>query len=476
MNTPSPFKTKPLLHWIRRSYFRIALVSLLLVVVTFVGISLLASYKLRNEGINAAMRQSKAYLEQIVQRQTAILRSQLDNISQSARIFASAAQRALTTPLKAGEISIEESKRYAYTQGDTAYYAPLDNGGCAIFYSGIVPVGEKERDKVLRTARLDPLMRDLHHNNPLIAQLYLNTFDSLERIYPFVNVLEQYSPKQDVLTFNVYYEADTQHNPKRNVVWTDGYRDPAGRGWMVSSIAPVYNGDFLEGVVGLDVSMATLSKGILALQSPWEGFSLLVGKQGAILARPPVGEQALGLNVLNPRPDAAITSPDLFKADEFNIYQQADFSKLGAALQSQARGVEEITLNTSPNLVAWDTVPETQWKLLVVVSAAKLYAPAVEFNQRLNWLSLWIFIGFILFYIVFFWVLYGYTRQMSAFLVGPLGQISALVKRIAVGDYNFSPPRFPIQELDDSAHALAMVGQRWGESHGVLLEAQERLI
>ena len=67
----------------------------------------------------------------------------------------------------------------------------------------------------------------------------------------------------DIPTFNFYYEADLAHNPERKVQWTDVYLDPAGHGWMASAIAPVYNqADFLEGVVGMDITVNTITKDI----------------------------------------------------------------------------------------------------------------------------------------------------------------------------------------------------------------------
>lgn len=50
----------------------------------------------------------------------------------------------------------------------------------------------------------------------------------------------------DIPIYNFYYLADLAHNPSKEVIWTDAYLDPAGAGWMISAIAPVYKGDFLE--------------------------------------------------------------------------------------------------------------------------------------------------------------------------------------------------------------------------------------
>lgn len=74
-----------------------------------------------------------------------------------------------------------------------------------------------------------------------------------------------------VSDYNFYYEADAENNPERRDVWTEAYVDPAGHGWMVSSIAPVWRGDRLEGVVGIDVTVETIISDIIDLDLPWGG-------------------------------------------------------------------------------------------------------------------------------------------------------------------------------------------------------------
>jgi hypothetical protein len=95
----------------------------------------------------------------------------------------------------------------------------------------------------------------------------------------------------DIPSYNFYYEADATHNPGRGVVWTDAYVDPAGHGWMVSSIAPVWSDGRLEGVVGIDVTLKTIIDRLLGLQLPWSGYAILVDREGEIIALPPLGEQ-----------------------------------------------------------------------------------------------------------------------------------------------------------------------------------------
>lgn len=97
------------------------------------------------------------------------------------------------------------------------------------------------------------------------------------------DALSQYAHDINIPTFNFYYLADKIHNPQQKVVWTDAYLDPAGLGWMISAIAPVYKGDFLEGVVGIDVTIDQLITNILSIQLPYTSMAMLVDEKGHIL-------------------------------------------------------------------------------------------------------------------------------------------------------------------------------------------------
>ena len=94
--------------------------------------------------------------------------------------------------------------------------------------------------------------------------------------------------------YNFYYLADAEHNPSREVVWTDVYLDPAGQGWMMSAIAPVYRDTFLEGVVGIDITVGGILKEIGQLSVPWNGYAMLMSKDLNIMALPKAGEDDFG--------------------------------------------------------------------------------------------------------------------------------------------------------------------------------------
>ena len=116
-----------------------------------------------------------------------------------------------------------------------------------------------------------------------------------------------------------------EHNPARAVVWTDAYVDPAGKGWLVSAIAPVYRGDFLEAVAGADVTVDRIVADVLSQDIPWQGFLLLIGKSGTLLALPPQGERLFDLKELTAHDYVDAIRADTFKPEEFNVYRRGRF-------------------------------------------------------------------------------------------------------------------------------------------------------
>lgn len=458
-----PRSAIPLLKWVWRSYFRAALMPLLLVEVVFVVIYLTANHLATQENIETVRTIATDELRRITQREAVAIQKQLEAISQSTDLFRRQVARALEIPFEPEQ---NERNRYAYSP-DGVYYTTQDNGGSAVFYSGFVPINAEQREKVWRTARLDPLMRDLRQTHPLVVQVYLNTHDSLNRIYPYFDVLGHYQPKMNIPRFNFYYEADAQNNPQRGVVWTDVYVDPAGQGWMVSSIAPVYRENFLEAVVGLDITVATIANTILNLAIPWQGYGLLVSKTGTLLALPPAGEEDWNLRELTSHAYTDYIRQDTFKPEEFNIDRRPAF----APVRARPDGVAPLELNGS-QLAAWATIPETGWKLVVMVREAHIHAQANQLGHRLFMIGLWMIGGIVLFYGIFFAILYRRARIMAGIIAQPLEVIDDLVGRIGEGDYDQQVPSFKVREMQKTAIGLVAMGKQLGVANRQLRLAQ----
>ena len=200
------------------------------------------------------------------------------------------------------------------------YYQTNDTGSGSLYYSNLTSMGKVEQDKAARSAVLGPIYRNIYAANKNIVAVYLNTFDSMNRYYPFIeNVYSQYLPDMNIPEFNFYYLADDKHNPSRGPVWTETYLDPAGQGWMMSCIVPLYRGDVLEGVAGIDITIKKFLDNILNLHLPWGAQAFLVDGKGTIMAMPTGVERLLGLSELREFVYKAQVAQDTYKPEKFNL-------------------------------------------------------------------------------------------------------------------------------------------------------------
>jgi signal transduction histidine kinase len=460
--------TVPLRGWVQRAYFRAVLLPLLCVELVIISIYLLANRSATRANQQALELLADEELARLAQREASAIDKQLAAVAQTAEMFRRQVGLALDTPHDPGP---DEVARYAYTPDGVVYYTARDNGGAAMFYSGLVPVGPAQRDKALRTARLDPLMRDIVDAHALVVQIYVATADSLHRIYPYLDVLSHLPPRMDPRDYNFYYEADATHNPGRHVVWTEAYVDPAGQGWMTSCIAPVYAGDVLQAVVGLDVTIEAVRESVLDLHIPWAGYGVLVTEQGSILALPRAGEADFGLRELTRHEYTGKVGADHFKPEGFDLRAREDLAVLARALAEARAGQGRFDVG-GQRLVAWAEIPQTGWKLLIVVPEANIYAHADEIGATLYRIGAWMIGGLMLFYAVFLWVLGRRWRRMASSISAPLEQVDALVARIGHGDTVQDAPRFPVTELDNTARSLLTMSEQLAAARRRLQEAQ----
>jgi signal transduction histidine kinase len=340
---------------------------------------------------------------------------------------------------------------------DGVSFSAQDLGGAASFYSSATPLARQDLHKVARLASLDPLMKELVARSPLIESLYFNSWDSYNHIYPWFLTPEQYPPAMVIPDYNFYYLADAAHNPTRELVWTNVYLDPAGHGWMMSAIAPVYRGTFLEGVSGVDITVGGILKQIRGLQVPADGYAMLVSNQLNIMAMPALGEVDFGLGELTTHAYDEAVQREMFKPQDFILGQRAETQALAAAITAQAQGVHRLDLNGRPHLVAWATIAATGWHLLVVVDEADVFSQTNALASRYEQIGYLLIAGLVLFYLVFFALLWWRALQLSKRLRAPIAGIARMMGEIGRGQWRPQRVDAQIRELDEMAgHALAM--------------------
>jgi signal transduction histidine kinase len=457
----SPPQGVPLRRLLWRSYLRTSLIPLLVIEVGFLATYWVSETVVYRKNMEAISELSRTYFLDIAHREAATISASLESIASHTRVFVEQTRTALE-----GDYVPPAEERARYRIIPTGgLYTVSDNGTTASFYAGGTRIGQQELAKVWRLSALDPYMMAVKNSNPLVASIYFNTYDSYNRIYPYVDASAQYSPDMRIPNYNFYYEADAEHNPERGVVWTDAYVDPAGHGWLVSSIAPVWRGDKLEGVVGIDVTLETIIGSLLDLELPWSGYAMLVDQNGGIIALPPAGEKDFGLDELTDHDYAAAIMTDTHKPEDFNINQREDTRPLAEAMRAGGEGEVELDLGGA-RLASFATVPQTGWRLVVIAPTEMIYADAQNLHERLETVGYIMLASLFGFYLLFFAFLTRRARQMSRMIAEPLAEISGLIDHISDrrGDPRFGGSE--VRELDKLGHHLVATRQ-------MLLEAED---
>ncbi len=471
-----PHLTKVQLRpWVLRAFIQASLIPSISLVIFFLVFYSFANYFSRTESAQTIKANAYNSLSEMSRLEATSIEQELLSIGHATDFYRLEAQRALMN-----DVSFKQAdeSRLAYSPEGT-YYTTEDKpeGGAAIFYSGIVPVGDAERTKVARGLQLESIMKNIIASEPLAASIYLNTHDSLNVIFPYFDVVAQYPPLMDIPSYNFYYEADAAHNPEREVRWTDVYLDPAGHGWMTSAIAPVYQSDFLEGVVGIDVTVETIANKVLTLDFPWNGYGVLLGKDGTILALPQAGELDWGLDEITNHNYAEAITQDTFKPDDFNVYKRSELAALASQLQTLDNGDATIVLNGSTKVVTWSTIKLTGWKLLILAPESAVFAEVDLIQKRLTQIGFYSAAFLILFNLILLFFIMRIAFNTSRRIAEPLQTINEIVRQIGVGNYNQEAPFFNVSELQETADSIVEAGHQLSEamSSNVILKTANNL-
>ena len=267
---------------IKKEYLKSIIFPLLLIEMMLLGAYFWSNAYVNETSKNALIEETKIHIKEISKRSATIINTEFKMISNVVLLFQKEHENFFATyePLHVNT----QAQTYRLTERGVITNTKKDEDACTLFYSNAQKERPNRLEKAIATEKLDPFYNAVLQTNANIAQAYFNSYDSMNRLCPFMpDALGQYGHDIEIPTYNFYYLADAKHNPEKKVVWTDTYFDPAGRGWMISAIAPVYKGDFLEGVVGLDITIDQLINNILSLKLPYVSMTMLVDDNGTIL-------------------------------------------------------------------------------------------------------------------------------------------------------------------------------------------------
>lgn len=460
-----------LYKWIWQSYINTALIPLILVELVFICIYFGSFTWSQSNNVSLLKEQAQSELQHIVNQESNSINYQLSSIANSVELFSNQINQALTisTPLP----PIDYNRLVYSNDGNLYTKEKSKDGDVSIFYSGILSTKEKQLQKVSKVLTTQKLMADIKNTEPLATSIYFNSFDSLNITYPYSTVISQSNSLVNTPSYNFYYEADAEHNPNKKVIWTNAYIDPAGNGLITSAISPVYNNNFLEGVVGIDITLDTIANQVLTMEIPWQGYGLLIDKNGGILSFSNKNESDFGLTE---KSYDKIELKDKLSTDEFNLYKNENLSTLGDKLKNNSSGFLTSNIKGNSKFISWATISNTDWKLLVIVPERNIYSKINSLKDSLIQMGVFVISGLLLSYFIFFVLLYKKAKETSYTFANSLLEINNIVQKISNREHNLIPPKLNITELRDVSVQLIKMGQSLGDTNKNLLLTQYQLM
>jgi len=155
--------------------------------------------------------------------------------------------------------------RYKYTKNHV-YYTSRDDGHCEMWASGYMPIGASEKRRIQTFEYLCPDLQKIYTRSDFVDYVYLTTYDSIVMGYPYADMHVYLKTGLDLTKVWVtYWAAAEKANPERKTLWVNPYIDAIGRGYMTSIITPVYQNDFLEVTLGIDITVDLISDKFISL-------------------------------------------------------------------------------------------------------------------------------------------------------------------------------------------------------------------
>jgi signal transduction histidine kinase len=441
------FKHKENLNKIlNKSFFKITLIPLIVIEVTLLILYFGISEFLIEKGKDSLQKEIQTNLDAILEKEEQSIGFQLAEVTSLAYILKDDQEQKFRK--KENILKVIKREKFTFAPNGV-YYKSENDGGSSVFYGINHPIKKEQKDKAAFTKRFDGFLKYAVEKNELVVASYFNSYDDMNRLYPFIpKVYSQYDPKINMEDYNFYYDADLQHNPEKKAVWTNAYLDPAGQGWMVSCVVPIYSGTFLEGVTGLDITIDKFVNNILNLKLPWKGYGLLVSRDGTILAMHQKVEDILGLKDLKKHSYTDTIKETNFKPEKLNVIKNKKISTyFEEALQEKSFLTEKIIQNKE-YIFAKKNIEQTGWKLIVLVDKGSVYEPINKMGNLAKNIGIAAIFGMILFYTVFFIFLSKKVQQIAFNIADPISKLANVTKTLSKKKNYSLIAHNNIQEID----------------------------
>lgn len=347
-----------------------------------------------------------------------------------------------------------------------AYYKPVNNGGSSLYYSAKTPITEYAIEKAIKTEWLDPIMSYIVETDDFVIQSYFNSFDNMNRLYPYIEMIpEVFGPAINMSEFEFYFLADGYYNPERKIVWASPHFDPAGAGWIISCIAPVYNGDFLEGVVGLDTTISQIESISISIPSLTETILLLIDDTGLIISMNNQANLLLGLH--------SKVGVEGYIGENSGLINIIDDELRLSLLAGMKQNLKSIVYKDQKYYLQKQAIKETDWQLISLTNEAYISDKIKDINKNVVMNMIIVFVTILIIFSIVALVFKKKIDSVASLFSTPLESMALNAKHFGVDGKTIKRMKSTgIEEIDMLNRELHLMSKEILSRSQKLVQAQ----
>jgi signal transduction histidine kinase len=291
----------------------------------------------------------------------------------------------------------------------------------------------KLNDEVIKDIKLSSYINEyfatiINHNRNTVAGYFISK-KGFCWYCPKMVTLSQLPADYELIESEFFIPATPEKNPQRRLVWVPLYKDPAGLGWMVSALAPIYVGDDFIGVAAVDVTLDKLVKHHIKENKQNNSYSILLDKAFRPIALP---DAAISDIYHHLNYDEQVLQTSLLDYD-------SDFKAVFNKIKQTRSGFEKVILKDRVLYVSFAKLAGLDWVYANVLDESQLLNVMQTVDKEIAQVADELVMDFAIPVLLFFIVLILSVSWVSQRFLKPIIRLSDITANIALSDTGHKP-------------------------------------
>lgn len=315
-------------------------------------------------------------------------------------------------------------------------------------------------------------------DNPDIVAIYFGGVSKETIYYPNVDLSNILPPDFDITGRVWYVDASPENNPDNKVVWSTPYQDAALNGLVITTSVPVFDRfNKFQGVTAMDVQLTQITNVVSNIQVGETGYAFLIDDNNRLIALPQQGYTDFGITDEATQLGQIIDSATMPQAsnDLFNLLNQLNQigpSEQGVFTSTFSQTLEDGSTLKSERFVAYQQIPEVNYKLVIIVPTAELLLETTTVSEQLaRETSNTVAISLLLIVGIFFIATLA-SLAISNRLTTPLQSLTQVANEIIAGNFD---ARAEVQTQDEIGTLSTTINSMTSNIKGLVQSLEQRV-